>query len=98
MNSVQAAATLLLGVDFTSRPTRRKPIVLAHGLAKSGVLRLGGLQRFESNAGFLNWLLAQPSWVGGFDLPFGLPRELVEHLGWPTDWAASMAHYGIVGA
>jgi hypothetical protein len=31
--------------------------------------------------------------VGGFDLPFGLPRELVTTLGWPTDWAACMAHY-----
>ena len=31
--------------------------------------------------------------MGGFDFPFGLPRELVEHLGWPTEWAACMAHY-----
>ena len=38
--------------------------------------------------------LRQPGpWVGGFDLPFGLPRELVETLGWPTDWAASVAHF-----
>ncbi len=39
--------------------------------------------------------LAQPgeAWVGGFDLPFGLPRELVQALGWPTDWAACMDHY-----
>ena len=38
-------------------------------------------------------LRAPGPWVGGFDLPFGLPRELVETLGWPTDWAACMAHY-----
>jgi hypothetical protein len=31
--------------------------------------------------------------VGGFDLPFGLPRELVTTLGWPTDWHACMQHY-----
>jgi hypothetical protein len=31
--------------------------------------------------------------VGGFDLPFGLPRELVQALGWPLDWGACMAHY-----
>ncbi|MEY4099284.1 MAG: hypothetical protein RL300_455 [Pseudomonadota bacterium] len=31
--------------------------------------------------------------MGGFDLPFGLPRELVQTLGWPTDWRACMAHY-----
>ena len=32
-------------------------------------------------------------WVGGFDLPFGLPRELVETLGWPTDWLACLRQY-----
>jgi hypothetical protein len=32
-------------------------------------------------------------WFGAFDFPFGLPRELVEHLGWPTDWPALMLHY-----
>jgi hypothetical protein len=31
--------------------------------------------------------------VGGFDVPFGLPRELVAHLGWPLQWADCMAHY-----
>lgn len=31
--------------------------------------------------------------MGAFDLPFGLPRELVQTLGWPTDWAPCMAHY-----
>jgi hypothetical protein len=35
---------------------------------------------------------------GGFRFPiwsaaFGLPRELVEHLGWPAVWPALMAHY-----
>ena len=36
---------------------------------------------------------AQSAWVGGFDLPFALPRELVEQLCWPTEWAACMDHY-----
>ena len=26
-------------------------------------------------------------------MPFGLPRELVQALGWPTDWAACIDHY-----
>lgn len=37
--------------------------------------------------------MAQGQWVGGFDLPFGLPRELVQTLGWPTDWHACAQHY-----
>jgi len=32
-------------------------------------------------------------WVGGFDLPFGLPRELVLALGWSTQWERCMAHF-----
>lgn len=40
---------------------------------------------------FNAWLSrTDQAWVGGFDLPFGLPRGLVQTLGWPTDWAACM--------
>jgi hypothetical protein len=88
-----AMSSLLIGVDFTSRPTRRKPITLAQGERQGPVLRLGGLQPFESLEGFGAWLREPGSWLGGFDLPFGLPRELVEQLGWPTDWQRLMAHY-----
>ena len=38
-------------------------------------------------------LLAVPGpWVGAFDLPFGLPRELVNVLGWPTSWRELVLH------
>ena len=33
------------------------------------------------------------SWLGAFDFPFSLPRELVLQLGWPDTWPALMAHY-----
>jgi hypothetical protein len=85
-------APLLIGVDFSSSPTRRKPVTLATGMLRGSVLQLGAPQRFETLAAFGDWLAAH-AWIGGFDLPFGLPRELVEHLGWPTDWAACMDHY-----
>jgi len=88
-----AAATPLIGVDFSSSPSHRKPIVLAHGRRQGAVVQLAGLQRFDSLAGFGDWLRQPAPWVGGFDLPFGLPRELVQTLGWPTDWAACMDHY-----
>jgi hypothetical protein len=57
------------------------------------VVKLERLDRFETDEAFSDWLAAQAAWVGGFDLPFGLSRPLVEALGWPTDWAASMDHY-----
>jgi hypothetical protein len=83
----------LLGCDFTSAPSRRKPITLARGRVDRGRVVLDGLDTFESLDAWAVRLAELPAWVGGFDLPFGLPRELVQTLGWPTDWAACMAHY-----
>jgi hypothetical protein len=87
-------APLLLGCDFSSSPTRRKPVVIALGTAVSGRIVLSRLERIETLAGFGQWLAQPGAWVGGFDFPFGLPRELVEHLGWPTQWHACIQHYG----
>ena len=84
---------LLIGVDFSSRPTRRKPITLARGQLRGAVLQLQGALHFDTLDAFGAWLRQPGPWVGGFDLPFGLPRELVEHLGWPGDWAACIDHY-----
>ncbi len=83
----------LIGVDFSSAPSRRKSIVLASGRRVGALLRLDGLQRFDTLPAFGAWLQQPGPWVGGFDLPFGLPRELVQQLGWPLDWAACNDHY-----
>ena len=83
----------MIGCDFSSAPSKRKPIVLALGQAQQGRVQLLGLQTFDTLHAFGHWLAQPGDWVGGFDLPFGLPRELVEALGWPTDWAACMDHY-----
>ncbi len=83
----------LLGCDFSSRPSRRKPIVVAFGALSSCRVVLSKLERFESLDAFGDWLAAPGDWVGAFDFPFGLPRELVEQLGWPTRWLDCMRHY-----
>ena len=83
----------LLGCDFSSSPTRRKPIVLALGSAAQGRVMLERLEKLESLVAFGEWLAQPRPWIGGFDFPFGLPRELVEHLGWPLQWRECMAHY-----
>jgi hypothetical protein len=85
---------LLLGCDFSSRPTARKPIVLALGSLAGTCVVLGGLEKIDSLQDFGSWLARPGEWVGGFDFPFGLPRELVEQLGWPLQWRECMAHYG----
>ena len=85
--------TLLLGCDFSSSPSKRKPIVLAWGVVQGARVQLQRLERAGTLDAFSTCLLNEVEWTGAFDLPFGLPRELVETLGWPTDWASCMAHY-----
>lgn len=88
-----AASVTLAGVDFTSRPTRRKPVVVALGSVAGGVVQLERIEAHFDFDGFARWLHSPGPWIGVFDLPFGLPRELVLALGWPTAWPALMAHY-----
>ena len=84
---------LLAGCDFSSSPSRRKPIVFATGVLERGCVQLQALERLPSLQAFSDWLLREQSWVCGFDIPFGLPRELVESLGWPLAWDDCMRHY-----
>jgi hypothetical protein len=88
-----ASKVPLIGVDFSSRPSARKPIVVALGRCDGTRVELDGFERFPTLDGFGTWLLQPRRWIGGFDLPFGLPRELVEQLGWPLDWRACIEHY-----
>jgi hypothetical protein len=76
----------ILGVDFTSAPGPRKGITVATGHLSGPALLVDALETLESFEQF-DALLARPGpWIGGFDFPFGLPRELVHDLGWPRDW------------
>jgi hypothetical protein len=86
-------SAILVGCDFSSTPTRRKPVVLALGVLQSGRVQLTGIEKLPTLQAFADWLAQPRAWIGGFDVPFGLPRELVEHLGWPTQWRDCMRHY-----
>jgi hypothetical protein len=92
----------LIGVDFTSAPSRRKPITVAVGSfgaasaagpqAMSAV-HVHELLAFTSLPSWQDWLTHSGPWIGGFDFPFGLPRAFVrDGLRWPieahTPWPA----------
>ena len=87
------AALRILGVDFTSAPRRAKPITVAVGAIADGGLLVERVERIPDFAGFERLLRAPGPWVGGFDFPFGLPRELIVALGWPLRWPALVSHY-----
>lgn len=86
-------STALIGVDFSSRPSARKPVVVALGRAAAAGVTLLGFERFHRLEDFAECLARPQAWIGGFDFPFGLPRELVEQLGWPLQWHQCMLHY-----
>ena len=83
----------IIGCDFSSSPSKQKPIVLAVGSAKNGRVQLLKMEQLPSLDAFGDWLAKPQSWLGVFDLPFGLPRELVEHLQWPLTWPELIKHY-----
>ena len=93
-------AWTLLGVDFTSAPSRRKPITVARGVLQpslpdgsAGAIRVLAVESCPDWAAFDRQLNQPGPWAGAFDLPFGLPRTLVQTLGWPEDWRAMIDLY-----
>jgi len=68
----------LIGVDFSSAPSAKKPVVVARGERMGAVLRLNGAERLPTLAGFEALLQEPGPWLGAFDFPFGLPRAFVE--------------------
>src|SRR5574337_299355 len=92
----EADLPLLLGCDFSSRPRREKPIVIALGRRCGAVVVLSKLEHLTSLDAFEAWLHRPGPWVGAFDFPFGLPRELVAWLGWPAEWGACIERYALL--
>jgi hypothetical protein len=82
----------IVGVDFTSVPRRAKPITVAHAVYRDGLLHLARIVEHADWASYEAWLAQPGAWIGAFDFPFGLSRELVEQLGWPRSWAALVTH------
>jgi hypothetical protein len=97
-SSIDAVSSgLVLGIDFTSAPSRRKPITVAVGRLQSArsclIYQVDTIRSLATRAEFVALLTEPGPWLGGFDLPFGQPRPLIEHEGWPTDWRRFVRFY-----
>ena len=82
----------IYGVDFTCAPRRAKPITVACAVLRKSRLELEAIERLPGFSDFEAMLARPGPWVGGFDFPFSLPRELVRDLGWPAKWPELVAH------
>lgn len=84
----------IYGIDFTSRPKRRKPITCLACTLEGTMLRAEELTAWSTFDGF-ETALAQPGpWVAGIDFPFGQARRFIETIGWATSWAGYVDHVG----
>ena len=84
----------LYGLDFTSAPSKRKPITCAACTPKEGRLELLEITALTSFANFESFLASKGPWLAGIDAPLGQPRKLIENLELPQNWAGYVAHFG----
>jgi len=79
---------LIYGVDFSSAPTAKRPMVCAVCRLEGDRLTVSALEAGITSLGAFEGLLRRPGpWHAGLDFPFGLPDEVVQALGWPGEWA-----------
>ena len=78
----------IYGIDFTSRPSRRKPITCVACRLDGERLVAESLSAWTGFDAFEAALAAPGPWIAGLDLPFGQARRFIENIGWPRDWGA----------
>ena len=83
----------LYGLDFTSSPSKRKPITCAVCTLEEERLELTRTTDLTSFAAFETFLATEGSWLAGIDAPLGQPRKLIENLGLPRGWSGYVAHF-----
>lgn len=59
---------------------------------KKNAVQLESIECLFTFAEFEAFLARPGPWIGGFDLPFSLPRELVRDLKWPGSWRELVGH------
>jgi hypothetical protein len=79
---------IVLGIDFTSRPSRRKPITCLQCEFDGAILRAQALERWATFGGFEETLTRPGPWIAGIDFPFGQARRFIENIEWPPSWPA----------
>jgi len=76
----------IFGIDFTSAPSKRKPVTIAECELKKGILTIQNIRTLASFDEFEDFLKQKGPWIAGMDFPFGLPGAFLSTLGLPHDW------------
>jgi len=84
----------IYGLDFTSAPGRKKPLIVLGCRLEEDSLRIEDSETLTDFGGFEDFLSRPGPWVCGMDFPFGQPRSLVAALGWPEGWEGYVGEVG----
>ena len=87
-----AAQMRVLGIDFTSAPSRTKTLTCAVASFDGVSLEFIEVVRWSSFTGVEAALLTPGPWIAAMDFPFGQSRRLVENMGWPLSWSGYVKH------
>ena len=80
------------GIDFTSRPRKRKPITCRRCRIEGDVLQALNPTALSSFKDFEAFLNRDGPWIAGIDLPFGQARRFVKDVHWPSPWTDYVHH------
>jgi len=87
----------VIGIDFTSSPSSRKPITCVRCVFDGEVLHVGSRKRWPEFSGFETELRKRGPWIAGIDFPFGQASKFIARIGWPRDWAGYVHHAHSLG-
>ena len=87
----------IAGIDFTSSPSRRKPITCVFCTLDSEILRVNSCDEWPDFIGFEHTLRQPGPWIAGIDFPFGQSRKFIENIGWPRDWRSYVKYADSLG-
>lgn len=87
----------IYGIDFTSSPSKTKPIVCAECELQEKSLILLHIHALTTFAMFEALLETPPPWMCGIDAPFSQPRKLIEDLRLPLEWQSYVQTFATMG-
>jgi hypothetical protein len=76
----------IYGLDFTSTPSRKKPITCAVSTLEDNLLSVQNCLKLFSFDEFEAFLHSDGPWLAGLDFPFGQPQKLISNLNWLITW------------
>ena len=87
----------VFGLDFTSTPSRSKPLACLRCTLDGTVLRADDLEEWQDFSEFERMLRRPGPWIAGIDFPFGQSRKFVETINWPANWRDYVLHARSLG-